>query len=83
MTEVKQKEVHGIICTTISFPNEIPQNIASTIAYDVEQVMFQSVALINGHYRKKLGLTYNVLEIGLPALEEFLPPDQIQDITFH
>lgn len=79
----EQKEVHGIVSTTVSFPNEIPENIARTIAYDVEQMLFETVGVINGHYRKKLGLNYNVLEVGLPALENFLNQEQINSVTFH
>lgn len=82
MTE-KKKEVHGIVSTTVSFPVRIPQKTAQTIAYDVEKMMFQAVDIINGHYREKLGLTYDVLQIGIPGLEEFLTPAEIENVTFH
>ena len=82
MTE-KKKEVHGIVSTTVSFPVKIPEKTAQVIAYDVEKMMFQAVDIINGHYRKKLGLTYDVLQIGIPGLEEFLTPAEIENVTFH
>jgi len=82
MTE-KKKEVHGIVSTTISFPKKIPQQTAQAIAYDVEQMMFQTIAIINGHYKQKLGIEYDVLHIGLPALNEFLTPTEIENVTFH
>jgi len=82
MTETK-KEVHGIVSTTVSFPNKIPEETAQTIAYDVEQMMFQTVTVINNHYKQKLGIEYDVLQIGLPALDQFLTPTEIENVTFH
>ena len=82
MTE-KREEVHAIVSTTVRFPNRIPQDTAQTIAYDVEQMMFQTVAVINNHYKQKLGIKYDVLHIGLPGLDEFLTPAEIANVTFH
>jgi len=79
----KKKEIHGIVSTTVSFPNKIPEKTARVIAEDVEKVMFQTVDLINKHYQKKLGLTYDVLQVGFPALDEFLTQEQAEHIIFH
>lgn len=83
MIKKEKQEVHGIIHATVLFPVQIPENTAHVIVHDVENMLFQNVALINGHYRKKLGLTYDVLEVGHAPLDELMAPDQIGNVTFH
>lgn len=83
MTKKKKPEVHGIVHATVTFPIRVPEQTAHVIVHDVEQMLFQSVEVINSHYKRKLGLTYDVLEVGHAPLEELMTPEQMQDVTFH
>ena len=53
------------------------------IVNDVETMLFESVALINGHYKEKFGFEYDILEVGYPPLEESMTPDEIKKLTIH
>jgi len=83
MIDKKEQKINAVVYTTISFPNKVPEETAYAIACDVENVMFQSVDVINGHYRKKYGFTYDVLQVGMPALDEYMDKKEIECTTFH
>ena len=79
----KQTDIHGIVHASVLFPKEIPYSTARIIVSDVEQMLFESVALINGHYKEKFGFEHDILEVGYPPLEESMTPDEIKKLTIH